>query len=198
MRMGTQEPRWRGHAWRVAAVCLAFPLAACPGLMGLGLPILGMPPEPTEPAGPEASPGQVRGGILVEGTPAPSAPAGSVASPTPAGPTPTSLAGPHAIDVKIRPDRVFLGMRPPEGARPLMEHTAQLSVTVTLSTGLRISRAVWHSSDPTVVEVDSTGYLMAKDKKGEALVTATSEDGLASASVRVTVKDDAGTEVLLE
>lgn len=186
----------RRFAWRASAMGLAVLLSACPGLLGTGLTVLEASPEPAASA--SSRPTQVSGGILVEGTATPGPSAQPSAGPSAAAPTPTPVPGPYAIDVKIKPDRVFLGMRPPADARPLMDHTAQLSATITLSTGLKSSQATWTSTDPTVVKVDATGFIEAQDKKGEALITATSEDGRASGSVRVTVKDDAGTEVLIE
>ena len=192
------RPIWTAGSSPWLAV-LPLALAACPGLpfQLLSPSGSGSPPGGTSPA-PSAI-GTLEGHVALESprsTPSPSASTSSTSTPTPD--ATATRSGPFIIDMAIEPSSTRIGMRPPEGATPFAAFTTQLQAKVTLSNGLKVSSATWKSLDPSVADVDATGFVTAGRKPGETLIVATSTDGLASSSARVIVSGEAGLGVLLE
>lgn len=185
------------------AALLALPLglAACPGLPFGAFVVTGSPSLPPEsPTGSPSITGGLTGGRILDDSPQPATPRPS-AAPVGASPTPTAqptVVGPFVIDMVVEPNRASIGSRPPAGATPFAAFSVQLQAQVTLSNGLKISGATWQSADTSVAEVDSSGLVTAGYKPGETFVVATSRDGQASASARITVVDAAGLGILLE
>lgn len=124
------------------------------------------------------------------------------ANPTPS-PSPTPTQPPaKAVSLSITPSsNLVIHLRPPAGATPLpgMPSTIELSAEVMLSSGALDAQApTWVSSDPSIASVSDTGVVSAGSRTGSVSITATSADGLASASVVVTVESQGHVDMEVE
>lgn len=151
--------------------------------------------EPT--ASPEAS---IIGGVVGSD--------GGNPSPTPRpNPTPTLTPSPTpseaeyvpfaiALTVKIASDSI--NVPPPPGAPVLYSYATQASAEVLLSNGLKTSKVSWSSSNPSIATVDASGSVMAAGTAGTAVIIATSLDGRATGSVRLTVLNLGDLDVVVD
>ena len=72
---------------------------------------------------------------------------------------------------------------------PVFPTSLQLSAEVDMSDGKKSSVVTWTSSAPEIAVVGPTGLVEARSTPGTATITANSEDGKASATVLVEVRD---------
>ncbi|MBM3266414.1 MAG: Ig-like domain-containing protein [Candidatus Sericytochromatia bacterium] len=164
---------------------------------------------------PTIDPLQGTSGTIGGTTPAPGQTTSPAATPTPTAtpsptPTPTPTAPPAvAQTVSITPNSgpaLTLNLPAPAGATPLANQPTQVEVQadVQLNNGAIDSKTPkWTSTDTLVATVSavtgtSKGLVKAVAKIGTAKITATSDDGKASASVTVTVKSTGQVNVGVE
>ncbi|MBM3266412.1 MAG: Ig-like domain-containing protein [Candidatus Sericytochromatia bacterium] len=185
--------------WAAAAL-----LTACLpnfNLFGAGLPIEVPSDLPSEtPTVPPVTVGF--GGEPSTRTPTPGPPA------TPLPTQPPQVA--RAVEVTILADGVpvtengspkgaiTLNRLPREGVIPIFAVKKQLSVSVLLSNGILAQKASWKSSRPDTAAVDENGLVTAGNATGSTDIVATSEDGKASASAKVTLTDDGAADVVID
>lgn len=123
----------------------------------------------------------------------------SAATPTPtASPVPTP--GPlRAVSIKVTPATADLYVAPPRGMTPQHPYTIQLEAEVTYSDGsIDEDDVEWASLEGDRARVDQTGLVTAGIETGEVVIRVESEDGQASASLVITVKDDSAAEVTVD
>lgn len=169
--------------------CVRLGLGGLPDPSASGNPLQGMSPAPSQ--------APILGGISDgepgnQAHPTPTSQAGATARPT----QPPST--PYAVEVTVRPSEATVNVHSRVSATPLYPTQVQLTAEVLLSSGLTSTQVRWRSTRPETATVDEHGLVTAGSAIGDALIVATSLDGLATAAARITLTDHSAAEVVVD
>lgn len=176
---------------RLLPALALFMLGCTPGAL---TQLTGTVPSPTpegtnspDPAG-SASP-----------TPTPTPTASPTPSPTPtASPTPQEYV-PFAIGVTVTAGATTLHLPPPSGMTARYAYTTTVSAEVLWSNGMKTHQVSWSSGKPSLATVDAAGTVTTVGTVGGTVeILGTSPDGLATASMELTVLDSGDAELTIE
>lgn len=184
---------------KTAALAAVF-LSACVRFNLGGIPVPGESESPEVTVTPTVTPPPVTGGFS-GGDLRPTQTQAPSTTPSAATPSPTATQPdlkPRAVELTVTPKTATLNVFARLTATPLYPTSVQLTAEVLLSSGQSDSKAKWRSLRPETATVDGNGLVTAGSATGDAIIVATSLDGEASATAKITLTDFGAAEVVVD